>query len=99
MLRMPTPSPFTHTPQRATAGKVAEIHEALKKGDGAAREAIQLLRDLIDHIVVTPTQRPEPVGLQVVGNLAALLVDAPIGVGALKSVVAGVGFEPTTFRL
>ena len=79
--------------------KVAEIHEALKKGEGAAREAIQLLRDLVDHIVVTPTERPAPVGLQVIGNLAALLVDAPAGIGGAESVVAGAGFEPTTFRL
>jgi len=69
--------------------KVAEIHDALKQGDGAAREAINLLRELIDHIVVTPTQRPEPVGLQVVGNLAALLVDAPSGAGGAESMVAG----------
>ena len=75
--------------------KVAEIHEALKKGEGAAREAIQLLRDLVDHIVVTPTERPAPVGLQVVGNLAALLMEAPSGMGGAESMVAGVRFYPT----
>jgi hypothetical protein len=71
------PSPFTRRPPNAT-GRRWQIHEALKQGDGAARDAINLLRELIDHIVVSPTLRPEPVGLQVVGNLAALLVDAPL---------------------
>jgi hypothetical protein len=69
--------------------KVAEIHDALTKGESAAREAIQLLRCLIDHIVVTPTARPAPVGLQVVGNLAALLVCVPPGAGTAESMVAG----------
>ena len=79
--------------------KVAEIHDALTKGEGAAHEAIQLLRGLIDHIKVIPTVRPTPIGLQVVGNLAALLVDAPSGKGGAELLVAGAGFEPTTFRL
>ena len=69
--------------------KVAEIHEALKKGEGAAREAIQLLRGLIDHIVVVPTERPAPIGLQVVGNLATLLMEAPSGMGALNRWLRG----------
>ena len=73
--------------------KVAEIHEALTKGDSAAREAIQLLRGLIDHIVVTPTVRPAPIGLQVVGNLAALLMEAPSGMGGAESMVAGARFD------
>lgn len=55
--------------------KVGQIHEALTKGDAASLEAITILRDLIDHIVVTPTERPAPVELRVVGNLAALLVE------------------------
>lgn len=56
--------------------KVAQIHAALKTGDKAGHEAIRLLRELIDHIVVTPTPKPRSVGLQVVGNLAALLVSS-----------------------
>ena len=79
--------------------KVAEIHQALTGGESAAHEAIQLLRDLIDHIKVIPTPKPQPIGLQVVGNLAALLVDTPSGNGGAELLVAGAGFEPTTFRL
>ena len=81
-------------PERYRA-KVAQIHEALKQGQGAAHDAIKLLRDLVDHIIVSPTERPAPVGLQVVGNLAALLMEAPSGMGGAESMVAGVRFYPT----
>jgi site-specific DNA recombinase len=37
--------------------KVADIHAALAKGDEAAREAVTLVRELIDHIVVHPAPR------------------------------------------
>jgi site-specific DNA recombinase len=85
-------SPVALHPQAAERyrGKVAEIHEALTKGDAASREAITILRDLIDHILVTPTERPAPVDLRVVGNLAALLVENTPGTGVAVSMVAGV---------
>ena len=73
--------------------KVALIHEALTKGDAASLEAITILRDLIDHIVVTPTERPAPVELRVVGNLAALLVENTPRTGVAASVVAGAGLS------
>ena len=94
-------SPVALHPQAAERyrGKVAQIHEALTKGDAASHEAITILRDLIDHILVTPTERPAPVELRVVGNLAALLVENTPGTGVAVSMVAGAGFEPTTFRL
>jgi hypothetical protein len=76
-----------------------QIYEALTKGAAASREAITILRELIDHILVTPTERPAPVELRVVGNLAALLVENTPGTGVAVSMVAGAGFEPTTFRL
>jgi hypothetical protein len=69
--------------------KVEQIHEALSKGDDASREAINILRELIDHIRVTPTVRPAPVELQVVGNLAALLVENTPATGVAVSMVAG----------
>ena len=95
------PSPIALHPQAAERyrAKVAQIHEALTKGDSASLEAITILRDLIDHILVTPTERPAPVELRVVGNLAALLVENTPGTGVAVSMVAGAGFEPTTFRL
>ncbi len=69
--------------------KVAEIHQALRQGDNAAHTAIQILRELIDHIVVIPTPKPDPVRLQVVGNLAALLVCSDPVPEITGSVVAG----------
>jgi DNA invertase Pin-like site-specific DNA recombinase len=84
-------SPVALHPQAAERyrAKVAQIHEALTKGDAASLEAIMILRDLIDHILVTPTERPAPVELRVVGNLAALLVENTPGNGVAVSMVAG----------
>ena len=59
--------------------KVADIHAALKSGDYAAQEAMTLVRDLIDRIVVTPAPNPDPVGLEIIGSLAALLTENPQG--------------------
>ena len=59
--------------------KVADIHAAIRSGDPATFEAITLVRDLIDHILVIPTPKPDPVGLEVVGSLAALLSENPQG--------------------
>ena len=57
--------------------KVADIHAALKSGDQAALQAITLVRDLIDHIVVMPTPTPELAGLEVAGKLAGFLIAKP----------------------
>ena len=69
--------------------------EALGPGDAAAHEAIHLVRGLISAIKVEPTPKKEPVALVVEGLLAVLLSANSV----LMPVVAGVGFEPTTFRL
>ena len=54
--------------------KVAAIQEALGRGDGAAHEAIQLVRSLINKIVVIPPADPKGrMGLEVFGDLSALL--------------------------
>jgi site-specific DNA recombinase len=79
--------------------KVADIHNVLKNSEATCREAIAVVRDLVDHILVTPMASPAPVGLTVVGNLAALLSENPSGTGVAESLVAGAGFEPATFRL
>jgi hypothetical protein len=53
--------------------KVADVHAALKKGDSASREAIALVRGLIERITITPTPRDKPPKLELIGNLAALM--------------------------
>ncbi len=68
-------------------------------------KAIDTIQSLIDHIKVTPTNTGFDVELH--GELGAVLemVDgnerrpAVNSAGRSLSVVAGVGFEPTTFRL
>jgi hypothetical protein len=66
--------------------RVAEIHRALTKGDEAAREAVELVRELIDRIVVTPTDDGEPMKLELVGNVAALLEEQPSNTSAIVAV-------------
>jgi site-specific DNA recombinase len=68
-------------------------------------KAIEAIQSLIDHIKVTPTNAGFDVELH--GELGAIMemVDtkherpAVEAAGRSLSVVAGVGFEPTTFRL
>ena len=75
---------------------------------GIAPEAGEVMRDLIERIVLTPVDRTLKVEL--CGDLARLMAFAegterktndpgPGGSGSLLSVVAGTGFEPVTFRL
>src|SRR5262245_65698590 len=77
--------------------KVAQIQAALTRGDVAALEAITLIRGLVREIRITPA--PDKMELEVRGDLAALLEQEQRGTKETFTVVAGVGFEPTTFRL
>jgi len=81
------------------AAKVAEIHAALARGDAAGHEAIALVRELVTRVRVTSTCRRQPVGLEIAGDLARLLNVNEKGPTGMAKMVAGVGFEPTTFRL
>jgi len=81
------------------AGQVAEIHEALADGGSTGLEAIAVMRELVNRITVTPTPRGKPVDIEIRGDLAALLNVNVHGTPVMPTMVAGVGFEPTTFRL
>jgi site-specific DNA recombinase len=92
--------------------KVETLEVALQ--DEAIRpEAIEILRSMMERVVVTPT-KAGTLRVELHGDIARLIAaDAPISTAARKtkraasgkaarpvlSVVAGVGFEPTTFRL
>jgi site-specific DNA recombinase len=84
--------------------KVERLTEALNAPD-TVTEAAEILRGLIDRIVLTPVDNVLCAELH--GDLAVLARFAQAkegraepGDSALRlSVVAGVGFEPTTFRL
>ncbi len=87
--------------------KVSNLADALSI-PGAQADAAQSLRGLINKIVLTPQTDGYSIDLQ--GDLAGILTVASgsksktataYGPSAVKqlSLVAGVGFEPTTFRL
>ena len=44
------------------------------------------MRELIDRIVVTPTDDGEPMKVELVGNVAALLEEQPSNTGAIVAV-------------
>lgn len=73
--------------------KVAAIHDALARGDAAGVEAVALVRELVGEIRVIPTAKGDPVGLEIVGDLAALLVPNAAANVVTASVVAGAGFN------
>ncbi len=85
--------------------KVAAPHEALQC-DETRLEAAEIIRSLVDEIVLTPEHGELRIDLK--GERAGILA---MSTGSKKpaaatrdgfeqiKVVAGVGFEPTTFRL
>lgn len=90
--------------------KVAELEIALND-QSIKDEAGEILRSLIDRVVLTPAaEAPDGIEAQLHGDLAAILalsnnaerkqkLPADGAAGSLLSVVAGIGFEPMTFRL
>ena len=84
--------------------KVTDLHEALQR-EGSRAEAAEILRDLIEEIILTPDNGELRLDLK--GELAGILRLAsgsrkPVARGdGLEQIklVAGRGFEPLTFRL
>jgi site-specific DNA recombinase len=79
--------------------KVEQVQAALRGGDAAGLEAVALVRELIRRVCVIPTAQGEPVGIEIAGDLAALLNLNKDGPSGMASMVAGVGFEPTTLQV
>ena len=83
---------------------MAALHEALAD-DAVQDQAFELIRSLIDKVVVRPAE--DGVHIDLYGDLAGILNLYRQGRTPGRSrasaeqikVVAGVGFEPTTFRL
>ena len=91
--------------------KVAALQNLLES-DTTRTEAVEIIRSLVDKVIFRPT--PEAGGLEVelVGDIAGMVhlaqnsnKNSPVSGAVLDEftrsvkVVAGVGFEPTTFRL
>ncbi|MFD0860528.1 recombinase family protein [Roseovarius aquimarinus] len=114
LARTATPSPVRIHPRMAETyrAKVVTMIDKLKHPDGML-EAKEALRGLIDRIVLQPTAPDGRLAIHLEGALAALLMLGLGGArqrglsGESQAVedieelvlVAGVGFEPTTFRL
>ena len=69
--------------------KVEQVQAALRRGDAAGLEAVALVRDLIRRVCVIPTAKGEPVGLEIAGDLAALLNLNEQGPSSMALMVAG----------
>jgi site-specific DNA recombinase len=99
--RAPPPVPRLH-PKLAEVYRatVADLHAALSDPD-ARTEAADILRGLVERITV----RDDPNGhvIELTGDIVKLLTlpggSIPVPFDSSVKVVAGVGFEPTTFRL
>ena len=82
--------------------KVDDLATALNE-DSLRTEATEVLRSLISEIRLIP--QDGALAIELVGALAGILAlgkekrPRPFGSGAQITLVAGVGFEPTTFRL
>lgn len=73
------------------------LERALARSDSeAAAEARDLVRKLIETVVVTPLKERGRFALTVQGKIAVLVNQDGENTTKLG---AGVGFEPTTFRL
>ena len=86
--------------------KVTELAEALQQPESRL-EATEALRGLVDAIALTPDGSKEELGIELRGNLAAML-GATVqtkrspetdDLSLQVSLVAGAGFEPATFGL
>ena len=104
-LEAPAPSAVRFHPKLAELyrSRVTELSEALED-ETIRAPALDLLRSLIDRVVVHHEAGTKGITLEVEGALSAMIAQAqPGGLGGVDpsslKLVAGVGFEPTTFRL
>ena len=88
------------------ARKIGDLNSLLQN-EATKHHATEIIRSLIEKIVVSPTGQSGKSEVVLHGALASILAYAndtaqsgvlPSGVGRVL-LVAGVGFEPTTFRL
>ena len=77
---------------------VSNLHHHMEtiETDSSRDEIFEEVRKLVGKVVITPGESKAPVAIEVHGQLAELLSLSPACRG---SMVAGAGFEPTTFGL
>ena len=100
------PPPLLHPSMALQYRKrIQQLYESLQDDDEDKRiEAADTIRSLVDQIVMTPVEGKIEIDVQ--GDLAGILMISvqtknPAGErgGSQVKMVAGAGFEPTTFRL
>jgi site-specific DNA recombinase len=83
--------------------KVRNLKKALAEADADNRAAASdCIRQIVEKVVIHPSGPYKPVRIEIHGQLAALLRISERATEPLESrgvVVAGIGFEPMTFRL
>ena len=78
--------------------RIEALHEALNANDPDRLQAVEIIRSLIDRIVVHPGEGRGEMEVYIHGRLAEILNLGADGPGTTM-MVAGAGFEPATFRL
>ncbi len=84
--------------------KVRNLKRALAESDEDSRAAAnEAIREIVEKVVIHPRGAYKPVEIEIYGQLAALLrISERAAAEPLESrgvLVAGIGFEPMTFRL
>ena len=101
------PPPLLHPEMaRIYRTKVTELATALQQPESRV-EATEALRGLVDAIVLTPAANGKELGIELRGNLAAMLgatvqrkrPSESDDLSLQVTLVAGAGFEPATFGL
>ncbi len=108
----PTAAPVLHPNLAAIyRNKVQSLHDALRE-PVSGTSALEAIRGLIDRVVLHPVDTAENgMEIELIGEIAAMVALASHGTSASDlstgralfdgsvKVVAGIGFEPMTFRL
>jgi site-specific DNA recombinase len=80
--------------------RVKDLKAALNAADEENRTmAYEAIRELLEVVVIRPEGPYKPVEIDIYGRIQSLLPQNKTGPESMGVLVAGVGFEPTTFRL
>jgi site-specific DNA recombinase len=94
--------PITFKPDAADdyRAKVKDLKAALAAADAENRAiAYTAIRELIDKVVIRPNGPCKRTEIDIHGRIQSLFAENEADTQSKGALVAGVGFEPTTFRL
>ncbi|WP_309775424.1 hypothetical protein [Nitrobacter vulgaris] len=101
---MPTPVEFHPNAASAYRDKIRSLKQTLAiAGEDSRQAAFKGIREIVEKIVIHPGRNREAARLEIYGQLAAILnlsvASAEPADATRRVLVAGIGFEPMTFRL